>query len=77
MRTLSALVARALVTVAAVSSMIGLAMSRTRRGFALKNVAAASAVNKKKKKEVIECLDTEPTSQTVVLVQTEIGDYRS
>lgn len=42
-RTLSALATRALLTVAAVSSIIGLAMSRTSRGFALKNVAAASA----------------------------------
>lgn len=42
--TPSALAARALLTVAAVSSIIGLAMSRTRRGFELKNVAAASAV---------------------------------
>ena len=42
--TPNALAARALLTVAAVSSIIGLAMSRTRRGFELKNVAAASAV---------------------------------
>lgn len=42
-RTPRALAARALLTVAAVSSIIGLAMSRTIRGFELKNVAAASA----------------------------------
>lgn len=43
MRTFNALATNALLTVAAVSSIIGLAMSRTNRGFELKNVAAASA----------------------------------
>lgn len=48
-RTPSARAAKALLIVAAVSSMIGLAMSRTNRGLELKNVAAASAKIRKKK----------------------------
>lgn len=52
MRAPNALAANALLTVAAVSSIIGLAISRTKRGFELKNVAAASAEKRKLQRKV-------------------------